>query len=54
MIDPNLAPATAPMIRFSRVNKNYGEYKALIDIDAEVETGATRCVPGVTFGELSP
>jgi polar amino acid transport system ATP-binding protein len=30
----------APMIEFPNVNKNYGEYRALVDIDAEAARGA--------------
>jgi polar amino acid transport system ATP-binding protein len=40
-------PAAAePMISFSRVNKNYGEFKALIDINAEVARGEVVVVCG--------
>ena len=40
-------PASAePMISFSRVNKNYGEFKALIDINAEVARGEVVVVCG--------
>lgn len=46
MIATRPDPATAPMIRFSRVNKSYGEYKALVDINAEVARGEVVVVCG--------
>ena len=33
------AEAAAPMIRFCDVNKKYGSYHALVDINAEVARG---------------
>jgi polar amino acid transport system ATP-binding protein len=36
----------APMIKFSNVNKNYGEYRALVDINAEVARGEVVVVCG--------
>ena len=36
----------APMIRFSNVCKNYGDYKALVDINAEVARGEVVVVCG--------
>ena len=35
-----------PMIEFSHVNKNYGGYRALVDINAQVEKGEVVVVCG--------
>ncbi|WP_062205330.1 amino acid ABC transporter ATP-binding protein [Aureimonas sp. AU12] len=45
MTDPKGSDASA-MIRFSRVNKHYGEYHALVDIDASVAKGEVLVVCG--------
>jgi polar amino acid transport system ATP-binding protein len=46
MTAPSPAPNAEPMIRFSRVHKNYGAYKALVDINAEVARGEVVVVCG--------
>lgn len=38
--------AAPPMIEFSHVNKNYGGYRALIDINAQVQKGEVVVVCG--------
>jgi polar amino acid transport system ATP-binding protein len=45
MTDHPLAEAP-PMIRFSNVNKNFGDYRALIDVNAEVARGEVVVVCG--------
>jgi polar amino acid transport system ATP-binding protein len=46
MTEQSPSAGPAPMIRFSKVNKNYGAYRALVDISAEVGRGEVVVVCG--------
>ena len=46
MTEATHAKAAPAMIRFSKVNKHYGEYHALVDIDASVAKGEVLVVCG--------
>jgi polar amino acid transport system ATP-binding protein len=43
---PATAPGATPMIKFEKVNKKYGNFQALTDIDAEVKRGEVVVVCG--------